>query len=210
MAGSIARRPRLTRMEWRLGLVRFLPRVISALARGDDGLLRAILGHVEDNGIRVVGVHEVVPDMLAPDGILTERQPTRRDEANIAAAFEAATAIGRLDIGQAAIAVGGRAVALEGIEGTDGLLERMVGLRAHGRLADRKGGVLAKCAKPGQEMRVDLPTIGPETVEGAHAAGLAGIVVEAGRTFVVDCGQVVARANALGLFVAGRTLEADK
>jgi UDP-2,3-diacylglucosamine hydrolase len=204
MAGGIARRPSLRRIEWRPGLIRLLPRMVAALARGDDGLLRAILDHVEQSGIKVLGVHEIVPDLLAPEGVMTERRPKRRDEADIMAAFSAAAAIGRLDVGQAAIAVGGRAVALEGIEGTDGLLERMAVMRGHGRLAGRKGGVLAKCAKPDQELRADLPAIGPGTVEGAHAAGLAGIAVEAGRTFVLDYGQVVARANELGLFVVGK------
>jgi UDP-2,3-diacylglucosamine hydrolase len=94
-------------------------------------------------------------------------------------------------------------VALEGIEGTDGLLERMKDMRDHGRLGGRKGGVLVKCAKPGQELRADLPAIGPATVEKAHAAGLAGIAVEADHTFILDYARTVARADELGVFVIG-------
>jgi DUF1009 family protein len=94
-------------------------------------------------------------------------------------------------------------VALEDIEGTDALLARIGTLRGHGRLAGRKRGVLVKCAKPGQELRADLPTIGLATVEAAHAAGLAGIAVEAGRSFVLQQAETIARADELGLFIVG-------
>ena len=208
-AGGVARRPALSRMKWRLGMLRLVPRIARALSRGDDGLLRAVLDYFEASGFRVLGAHEIVPNLLAPLQVLTKRAPSKHDERDIAAAFKAAVVIGDLDIGQAAIAVGGRAVALEGIEGTDGLLERMASMRDHGRLGGRKGGVLAKCAKPRQEMRADLPAIGPETVDGAHAAGLAGVAVEAGRTFILDANRVVQRADELGLFVVGRRREGE-
>jgi DUF1009 family protein len=92
---------------------------------------------------------------------------------------------------------------LEDIEGTDALLARAKALRNHGRLAGRRRGVLVKCAKPGQELRADLPTIGLATVEAAHAAGLAGIAVEAGRSFVLQQAETIARADELGLFIVG-------
>jgi UDP-2,3-diacylglucosamine hydrolase len=103
------------------------------------------------------------------------------------------------------VAIGGRVVAVEGIEGTDGLLDRVKDLRGHGRIAGIGGGALVKCAKPGQELRADLPTIGPLTIERVHAAGLAGIGVEAGRAFVLEFAQTMARADALGVFVVGLT-----
>ena len=111
--------------------------------------------------------------------------------------------IGGLDIGQAAIAVGGRAVALEGIEGTAGLLDRMRDMRNHGRLAGKSGGALVKCVKPDQDERADLPTIGPNTIEAAHAAGLAGVGLEAGRSLIIDYADTIGRADALGLFIVG-------
>lgn len=206
-AGGVARRPALSRMKWRLGMLRLVPQIARALTRGDDGLLRAVLDYFEASGFRVLGAHEIVPDLLAPLQLLTRRAPSKADERDIAAAFQAAVTIGDLDIGQAAVAVGGRAVALEGIEGTDGLLERMAAMRDHGRLGGREGGVLAKCAKPRQEMRADLPAIGPGTVEGAHKAGLAGIAVEADRTFILECSRVIQLADELGLFVVGRRRE---
>lgn len=210
LAGGVVRRPVFSKIRWNLGTLRLLPRVFVALARGDDVLLRALIGHIEANGIKVVGAHEIVPDLIAPSGVLTRVRPTRADRADIAAALAAARAIGALDIGQAAIAVGGRAIALEGIEGTDGLLERARGLRGHGRIAGRTGGVLVKCAKPGQERRADLPSIGPRTMDDAHAAGLAGVAVEAGASFILSYAETVERADALGLFLVGLDAEADR
>ncbi|WP_246666107.1 UDP-2,3-diacylglucosamine diphosphatase LpxI [Aquamicrobium sp. LC103] len=203
LAGGVERRPPLRKIRWSLDLFRLAPRLITAFARGDDGLLRALIDHIEANGIRVIGAHEIVPNLLAREGAMTITRPLARDKADIVAAMQAARAIGELDIGQAAIAIGGRAVALEGIEGTDGLLARMKPLRGNGRIAGKDRGVLAKCSKPGQELRADLPAIGPQTIEAAHAAGLAGVAVETGRSFVLDYKHTIERANDLGLFVIG-------
>ncbi|MEW9808398.1 LpxI family protein [Mesorhizobium marinum] len=203
MAGGIGRRPRLTALRPSLALLRFLPRVIAGLGKGDDGALRALAGGLESVGITLVGAHQIAPDLLASEGQLNGVAPQKADWRDIDAGAAAARAIGALDIGQAAVAVGGRAIALEGIEGTDLLLERVRDLRSHGRIAGKKRGVLVKCAKPGQELRIDLPTIGPATVTGAHAAGLAGIAVEAERSLVLDAAGVIAEADRLGLFVVG-------
>jgi DUF1009 family protein len=203
LAGGVGRRPHWRQIRPTLALLRILPKILIALARGDDGLLRIIIGQIEAEGFKVIGAHEIVPDLLAPEGPMTRARPRKGDVADLAAAFAAARAIGALDIGQAAVAIGGRVVALEGIEGTDGLLDRVKELRHHGRIGGRKRGVLVKCAKPGQESRADLPGIGPATVDAAHAAGLAGIGVEAGHSLVLDFGEMVKRADALGLFVVG-------
>ena len=203
LAGGVVRRPRLRALKWTPRVLKVLPRLAIELALGDDGLLRAVMRHIENAGIRVVGAHQVVPDLLARAGAMTRVSPDADDERNIKAALEAAKAIGRLDIGQAAIAVGGRAVALEGIEGTDGLLERMIPLRDHGRLAGKTGGVLVKCAKPAQDVRADLPAIGPKTVLDATRAGLRGIAVEANRAFVLDFAKTIAAADEAGLFISG-------
>ncbi len=203
LAGGVGGRPPLLKIRFGLDIFKVLPRLIAAYAKGDDGLLRAVIGYIEDNGITVLGAHEIAPDLLAPSGVLSRAKPTAADRKDIAAAHQAARAIGALDIGQAAIAIGGRAVALEGIEGTAGLLERMRGMRGHGRLAGKKRGALVKCAKPRQELRADLPTIGAQTIEAAHAAGLAGVAVEAGRALIVDYAETVARADACGLYILG-------
>ncbi|MER9020986.1 UDP-2,3-diacylglucosamine diphosphatase LpxI [Mesorhizobium sp. M0815] len=202
-AGHITRRPRLSAMRLNLGLLAWLPSLLVGVTRGDDTVLKLFVRRIERSGIKVVGAHEIVPELVAAEGPLTKMAPRKSDWRDIEAAHAAAKAIGALDIGQAAVAVGGRAIALEGVEGTDGLLERTKQLRGHGRLAGRSRGVLVKCAKPGQELRADLPSIGPLTVEAAHAAGLAGIAVEAGRSLVLEGPATIGRANALGLFVIG-------
>lgn len=207
LAGSVARRPKLMALKPTWSLVKSIPSVVRGLSGGDDRLLRVIVGALSAEGIAVVGVHDVVPDLLAGEGPMTKTRPTAADRKDIAAAVAAARAIGDLDIGQAAVAIGGRAIALEGIEGTDGLLQRVRDLRGHGRLAGRKRGVLVKWAKAGQELRADLPSIGPATVEAAHAAGLAGIGIEAGRSLVLDRDAVARRADELGLFVVGLPAE---
>jgi len=203
LAGGVDRRPNWRAVRPNLALLRILPRAIAALARGDDGLLRILVRGLEDYGFKVVGAHEILPDILSPQGLMTRIAPQKGDWRDLDAALEAALAIGKLDIGQGAVSIGGRVVALEGIEGTDCLLARVADMRDHGRLAGKKRGVLVKCSKPGQEKRADLPTIGPKTVEGAHAAGLAGIGVEAGSSLILDFGPMVARADQLGLFVVG-------
>ena len=203
MAGSIMRRPRLRSIRWAISTLKLIPRVAAAITRGDDGLLRGVVEIMESNGIAVVGSHEIVPDMLAPAGVLTVATPRPQDERDLKAASDAAIAIGELDIGQGAVSVGGRVIALEGIEGTDGLLERTIGLRSHGRIVGKTRGVLVKRCKPQQELRTDLPAIGPETVTQAHAAGLVGIGVDPGRSFILDFDETIARANHLGVFIIG-------
>lgn len=203
LAGEIRRRPRLSAMRLTPGLLGWISTAVVGYAKGDDGLLRRIVRRFESKGIRIVGAHEIVPELLAVEGVWGKASPRAADRRDLEAARAAAEAIGALDIGQGAVAVGGRAIALEGIEGTNGLLERVAELRGHGRLAGKTGGVLVKCAKPGQELRTDLPTVGPRTVELAHAAGLAGIGVEAGRSLVMEGPAMIGRADALGLFVMG-------
>jgi DUF1009 family protein len=203
LAGGVSRRPNPWKVRKNLHLLAILARFLIPLARGDDNLLRAVARYFEDNGIKVTGAHEIAPDLLAREGPMTRTKPLAADKKDIDAGYEAARAIGALDVGQAAIAIGGRAVTLEDIGGTDALLAHTRDLRDHGRLAGRARGVLVKCAKPGQELRADLPTIGPTTVEGAHAAGLAGIAVEADHSFVLDHAETVRRADELGMFVFG-------
>lgn len=203
MAGGVARRPAWRSLTWSWSLLGMLPRFAKALASGDDVLLRTIIGYLEAHGIKVIGAHEIVPDLLAGPGVIVGHAPAKNEMRDMRAAAAAARAIGALDIGQAAIAIGGRAIALEGIEGTEGLLARVAAMRGHGRLAGRTGGVLVKCAKPGQELRADLPSIGPDTIDAAFAAGLTGIALDAGRAFILDCASTMARAKERGLFIYG-------
>lgn len=204
LSGWVRRRP-----EWRdihapLKALFILPSVVRTLLKGgDDAVLKMVIRLIEAEGVRIVGAHDIVPDLLGGEGPLGSVSPDRAADADIAAAAAAALALGRLDVGQGAVAVGGRVVALEGAEGTDGMLERVAALRASGRISQRRKGVLVKLCKPGQDMRADLPSIGVETLRRAKAAGLAGIAVEAGRSLVLEREALVAEANAHGLFVTG-------
>lgn len=203
MAGTVGRRPNVAAMRPHIGLIRALIDVATALFRGDDSLLRAVVGHIEKHGVHVISAQDIMPDLLAEKGLIAGPKPAKRDHADMAAGYAAAKAIGSLDIGQAAIAIGGRTIALEGVEGTEGLLERTVALRSHGRLAGAKGGVLVKCAKPAQEVRVDLPAIGPDTVDAAQRAGLNGISLEAGRSLILEREKTLRRARESGVFIFG-------
>ena len=204
MSGGVRRRPewREIRPSWKtIGKV---PSVIrTLLSGGDDTVLQMVIKLIETDGRRVIGAQEIAPDLLASVGPVGVVAPGKDDIADILKAAEAANALGLLDVGQGAVSVGGRVVALEGPEGTDGMLERVASLRTAGRISARRKGVLVKLCKPQQDLRADLPSIGPSTVENARKAGLAGIAVEAGRALVLEREALIAAANASGLFVTG-------
>ena len=203
MAGGMTR-PKLsiTKMDW--GAIKTLPQVLAFMIGGDSTLLNGLITMFGKHNVQVVGAHEVLPELLAPVGLLVGRNPGKKALRNISKAHEAAQRLGELDIGQAAVAVGGRVVAVEGIEGTDAMLERVRDLRQTGKLTESgKYGVLVKTMKPHQDMRVDLPAIGRRTVEMAANAGLAGIAVEANRSFILEKDEVIKEAKRHGVFVCG-------
>ena len=197
-------RPALSeiRLDW--GTLRVIPRVLAAFRGGDDHLLSGIGGILEQDGFRMVGIKDVAPDLLMPEGCLTRAVPDENAAADIARGRAVLHALSPFDIGQAAIVIDGHVVAVEDIEGTDGLLARVARLRAEGRIrAKTARGVLVKAPKSGQDLRFDLPTMGPRTVEGAAAAQLAGIAIVAGNTIVVEPQIMIETADAAGLFVTG-------
>ncbi len=197
-------RPALSeiRLDW--GTLRVLARVWAAFRGGDDHLLSGIGRILEQDGFRMVGIKDVAPDLLVPEGCLTRKAPDENAAADIAKGRDVLRALSRFDIGQAAVVIDGHVVAVEDIEGTDGLLARVARLRKEGRIRAKAGrGVLVKAPKSGQDLRFDLPTIGPRTVEGADAAGLAGIAIVAGHTIVVEPQAMIEAADAAGLFVSG-------
>jgi DUF1009 family protein len=175
-----------------------------AARKGDDALLRFLTAGFEKEGFAIEGAHEVMGELALAAGPLGRCAPAEAHGADIAKAMAVARAIGALDIGQGAVVCDGLVLAVEAQEGTDAMLRRVAELPADLRgTAERRRGVLAKVAKPIQEERIDLPTIGPATVEGAARAGLAGIVGVAGKMLVLDREALVSAADAAGLFVAG-------
>lgn len=197
MIGPV-RRPTLMELapDWRT--TRFFAKV-GLKALGDDGLLRAVAKEIEEEGFRVVGIDQVLADCLAPAGTFGEQSPDEQAEADIQRGWEVAKDIGALDIGQAVIVQQGIVLGVEAVEGTDALINRCGALRRDG-----PGGVLVKVKKPGQDRRLDLPTIGVRTVQLAAEAGLRGIAVEAGGTLVLGRDAIAAEADRLEMFVVGR------
>jgi DUF1009 family protein len=152
--------------------------------------------------LHVRGAHEVVPDLLAGSGQLGRCALSEQGRADAELGRAVRLALGPLDAGQAVVAANGKVLAIEGVEGTDAMLRRVAEqARAHGRKTGQ--GVLVKGPKPGQELRVDMPAIGPRTVEGAVAAGLAGIAVEPEAVLILDREETLRKADAAGCALVG-------
>ena len=196
LIGTI-KRPTLTELVPDMRTTAFFAK-IGARALGDDGILRAVVKEIENEGMKVVGIQEVVPELLAKEGILTKKKPDKEDEEDIRRGVEVATTIGKLDVGQSVIVQQGLVLGMEGIEGTDKLI-----LRCKDYVRKGKAPVLVKLRKPQQDLRIDLPTIGLQTVENAHNSGFKGIAIHAGNTLIVNEPEVIKLANKYNLFIKG-------
>jgi UDP-2,3-diacylglucosamine hydrolase len=197
-------RPALSeiRLDW--GTVRVIGRILASFRGGDDHLLSGIGRILEQDGFRMVGIRDVAPDVLMPEGSITRATPDPAAASDIEKGREVLRALSPFDIGQAVVVIDGHVVAVEDIEGTDGLLARVARLRGEGRLRSKMGrGVLVKAPKSGQDLRFDLPTVGSKTIEGAAMAGLAGIAIIAGHTIAVDSQSMIEAADKAGLFIQG-------
>jgi DUF1009 family protein len=196
MIGPV-RRPTIRELAPDFRTTKFFAKV-GLKALGDDGLLRAVAREIEEEGFRLVGIDDVLADCLAVPGLYGRHTPDEQAEADIQRGIEVAKGLGALDVGQAVVVQQGIVLGVEAIEGTDGLIRRCKDLRREGL-----GGVLVKMRKPGQDRRLDLPTIGLATLREASAAGLRGIAVQAGGALVLGREAVAAEADRLGLFVIG-------
>ncbi len=189
------------RLDWET--IKALPAVFRAFRGGDNHLLSNLGRILDGHGYRLIGAHEIAPDILVPDGPLGRLAPSARDEADIAFALDLLRATSSFDVGQAAVVADRHVLAVEAAEGTDRMLDRVAELRRQGRIRTRPGiGVLVKAAKIGQDHRFDLPTIGPKTIEGVGRAGLAGLAA-AGATIMAEPQEIVRRADAAGVFAIG-------
>ena len=181
-----------------------MPRILAAFRGGDNHLLSGMGRLLEQDGFRLLGAHEVAPEILAPENAISRVQPSEQDRADIALGLDYLKAAGPFDIGQAVVVAGRHIVAVEAIEGTDEMLARIAAMRASGRMRARAGsGVLVKAPKPTQDRRFDLPSIGPVTAERAASAGLAGIAVIAGATIMAEPDRLIEAADRAGIFVVG-------
>lgn len=196
LAGGI-RRPAFNPLRLSLASLPLVPRFLAALRKGDDGALRTLLGFFEENGMRIRAAHEVLPSLLPEAGVPTRAKPGTADRADAERGAAIVATMGAADVGQACVVARRQALAIEAMPGTDWMLASLVGRRD----GLPEGGLLYKAPKPGQDRRVDLPAIGPETIRGAAAAGLRGVVIEAGGVMVLDLPETVAAADAAGLFL---------
>jgi DUF1009 family protein len=161
----------------------------------DDALLLGIIDEFARDGITVVSALDLCPELLVKAGILTHRRPSAREETDIEFGWELAKEMGRLDVGQSVVVKNRAVLAVEAIEGTDQAI-----LRA-GQLCRAGGFVVVKVAKPQQDMRFDVPTVGTTTVESLHRAGGRVLAIEADKTILIDAEETLALANRYGLSI---------
>lgn len=203
--GGAMRRPHLRPWRFDWTFLRIAGKLLPAIRDGDDTTLRRVISMFEDDGFRVLAAHELREDLLARPGILTKARPNARDQEDAARAARIVSALGAVDVGQGAVVAQGICLAVESIQGTDRMLDFVAATDPETRPNPKKGrGVLLKAPKPGQDLRVDLPAIGPDTVDAAARAGLAGIVVQADGVMLLDRDEMIARADRHGLFIWAR------
>lgn len=182
--------------------------LVKTLKTGDDGTLSSIVKFFEANSFTITAAHKVLRTLIPKSGLLTKLAPTEDDKYDANRAAEIVNALGKADVGQGAVVGQGICLGLESIQGTDQMLSFVQNTR-QGFAHDPKGGrgVLLKAPKPDQDLRVDLPTIGPNTVQNAFNAGLSGIVIETGGVMVLNQLETVSLADTLGIFLWARPKE---
>lgn len=197
-------RPKFSEMKLDAKGMLLLPKAVAAARQGDDALLRFLVGIFEDEGLKAISVREAAPSLVCGEGVLGQLSPNDEHRADIAAAFKIVRTLGALDVGQGAVVCDGLALAVEAAEGTDAMLARIPSLRESLRgTPGKRRGALVKGLKPIQDARTDMPVIGIATLQGAAAAHLAGIALEAGGALILDRTAVAAQADRLGLFLIG-------
>ncbi|MHA6262039.1 LpxI family protein [Arenibacterium sp. CAU 1754] len=195
-AGAIAR-PRIDPAAIDAKTLPLVPRFQAALAQGDDGALRVVIDLFQEAGFTVKGAHQIAPDLLPQEGVLGEHEPAEADRADTTRGFDILSALSAADIGQACVVKNRQALALEGVFGTDWMLASLQSRPD----ASEGGGVLVKAPKTGQDLRIDMPTIGPDTVLAAARADLSGIVIARDGVIVLNRPQVIEECDRLGLFL---------
>jgi DUF1009 family protein len=204
LAGKVSR-PKLTQVRPDLKATKLLARLGSNLMRGDDELLRQIVTFLEEEGLRIVGIDQAAPELITPEGLIGNVMPDKRTQEDISFGARIARSVGALDIGQSVAVQHQQVLAVEAIEGTASMIARAGCLKV-----DKQGGVVVKVKKPHQEIRVDMPTMGVDTIDQIANAGLAGIAIEAGSSLMLNRREIIRRADEAGIFVLGFTVETDE
>lgn len=201
-AGGMGR-PALNPADMDAGMLSIAPRVLAAFQQGDDALLRLVIAVFEEQGFEVVGAHELLPNLCAGEGLFGGREPDEAALSDAEKAKEVLAALAPVDVGQGCVVAAGLCLGIETLQGTDALLRFVSDTPDKLR---RGNGVLVKAPKAGQDLRVDMPAVGPDTVKNAAAAGLAGIVVAANNVMLLDQAALKAALEETGLFLLGQVI----
>lgn len=195
-------RPDYGRLDWDWGTVKALPKLLQTRFGGDDTVNAIVSKYLESHGFRIVSPSSLAPSLLAARGLSVGRAPSADERADIDLGLSVLARLGPCDVGQSLVVSHRRILAIEAAEGTDAMIARCGELRRDGRFREAApSGILVKAAKPGQDLRMDLPTAGTRTVEAAIDAGLAGIALHEGHVLIPDGDDMLRRAAEAGLFV---------
>ncbi len=189
--GSV-KRPKLLEMRPDMRTLSFFAR-LGLKALGDDGLLKAVRKDLERDGFTLHAIQDLMPDILMPRGVLGRVVPNDDQYEDIRLGINACMDIGEADIGQSVVVMGGDVIGTEDSDGTNALIKR----------CPTKGAILVKCAKPQQDRKLDMPTLGPDTVRLCAELGYAGIAAEQGGVLMVDRDAMITCANQANLFLVG-------
>ena len=199
-AGGMSR-PDLDPANFDPFMVETAPRLMEAFQQGDDRLLRLIMTLFEEQEFTIRGAHELLPEAKAAEGLITGPTPNDQNLSDAARGGEILATLAPLDLGQGCVVASGLCLGIETLQGTDALLDFVARTPAH---LHRTAGVFVKAPKAGQDLRVDMPAIGPETVRHVAEAGLAGIALAAGRVLILDRVRTLGLAASLGVFIYGQ------
>lgn len=202
-AGSMARPP-LDPTLFDDVMHELAPRLLAAMQGGDDSLLRLVIDIFQEQGFGVLGAHEVLPEITAVAGHLAGSVPSERGLLDAARAADIVSALSPVDVGQGAVVENGVCLGIETVQGTDVMLANVA--RTIPKLRVRDGGVLIKAAKRGQDLRIDMPVIGPDTIAAVVAAGLSGIVIEADKVMILDRKKTLQLVESAGLFLIAQVI----
>ncbi|MEB8386261.1 UDP-2,3-diacylglucosamine diphosphatase LpxI [Rhodobacteraceae bacterium KMM 6894] len=203
-AGALTR-PALNPADLDADMLRLAPRLMAALPQGDDALLRFVIETFEEQGFTVLGAHEVLPDLVAEPDMALGPAPTKAQLGDIARGFDILATTAPLDIGQGCAVAGGQCLGIETVQGTDALLSYVATTPA--ALKRGQSGVYVKAAKAGQDLRIDMPAIGPDTITGVARAGLAGLAVQAEGVMILERAAVMAALEETGIFLISQAVE---
>lgn len=210
LAGSV-RRPKPTVLLGSYSLFKNMAELKELVARGDDQLLRGAVSILEDHGFKVIGAHEIVPEITCDQGVHSKRHPSTLEYEAIACGAELLKVVSPFDIGQGVVVSGRQILAVEGPEGTDKMLRRVATLQKKSFLfrspSPFANSVFVKTAKLQQDLRVDMPAVGPQTIREIARAGIGGIALETKKTLILDREETIREANRCNVFVVGISSE---